>query len=67
MNSFSSKFYSNRRKNGEIHVNILFASLNKERFLIGPIFVKFASIQQGFVGVSYIEPYPRYPNRVTNT
>ena len=64
--SFSIELYWNRRKNGEIQVNILFASLNKELFLIAPIFMNLARTQQSFVGVFYIEPYPARPNRLTD-
>ena len=59
--SFSIEFYWNRRKNGEIQVNILFTPLNKEHFLIAPIFLNLASTPQSLVVVSYIEPYPAQP------
>ena len=35
--------------------------------LIAPIFVNLASTPHIFVPVSYIEPYPAQPNRLTNT
>jgi hypothetical protein len=54
-------------KNGEMRVNILFTSLNKERILIAPIFVTLTSTPQSFVVVSSIEPYPAHPNRLANT